>query len=110
MAELTLQQPSEAGIELTYVAADVDGDSIPAGDGEILVHVKNGNDADITVTIASPKVCNQGFTHDQPIEITAGEDRFFGPFARRFISSGNTISWTYDEVEDVTVAAMGIAN
>lgn len=105
MAVLTPQVTDYNGTEVVYTPAASGGDKAPASD-RLVVHIKNGGSNAITVTFSSPKPCDQGFAHHQPVTVDAGEDRFVGPFTRRFWTTDNYVEWTYSAVTNVTVAAL----
>lgn len=105
MAILTQQSSISAGLEATYATADAAGDEVPFHSA-LFLHIKNDDGDAVTITVLSPRLCNQGFSHPQVVTIPAGENRFIGPFAQRFIQSTNNIKWTYDDVDGVTVAAI----
>lgn len=108
MAELTAQDVSIDGVELTYDAADVNGDSFP-NNGHTLVEFKNDDTSDKTVTIDSAKPCNYGFDHDVSITVTAGTTKTVGPFERtRFNKTGSLVDVSYDDVTSLSVAVIRI--
>lgn len=106
MANLSVQKITQAGVGPTYGAAAAGGDSFP-NDGHMLLHVKNGAAASITVTVKSPTVCDQGVSHDLVITIPATSDRMIGPFpSKRFNNKTGYVDITYSAVATVTVAAL----
>ncbi|MBF0406470.1 MAG: hypothetical protein HQM10_03890 [Candidatus Riflebacteria bacterium] len=107
-SEITVQSSGLSGLEATYEAANADGNTF-TNDGKTLIHVKNGGGSDITVTVDSPVQCNQGFTHDPTVVVTAGENRFIGPFPPSRFNSEGKGSVSYSGVTDVTVAVIKVA-
>lgn len=108
MADLTVQSATSAGLEVTFASATSGGDAF-VNDGKSILRVKNGDDADMTVTIDSPTECNQGGTHDITVTVTAGEERDIGPFLRnRFNDEDGKVQVTYSAVTSVTVAVISI--
>ncbi len=106
MAEILVQEVLLTGLEETTQAAAAGGDYF-VNDGKTVLHVINGSAGDITVTVDSPKECNQGFTHDAAVVVTAGEERFIGPFDRkRFNDANGRVQVTYSGVTSLTVAAL----
>jgi hypothetical protein len=106
MAEsaLTPQSMVPGGTEVTFEAANVDGNFFE-NTGKMFLWVKNGSASPITVNIDSPTNCNYGFAHDVSVVITAGEDRLIGLFATaRFNDSSKYVHITYTAVTTVTVA------
>lgn len=101
MAAITVQTIALTGLEATYASASSGGDSF-ANTGRELIHIKNGDASDHTITIDSTKDCDQGVDHDPAVVVTASEERFIGPFdPNRF---GTTVNVTYDAVTSVTIA------
>lgn len=116
MAALNIQSIGEAGLEAAYSAAGASGDTI-ADDGtqRTFLHVKNGSGADITVTIAaqntSRSVPGMGAMtkSDIAVVVTAGEDRFIGPFApQAYKDSSGLVHASYSSATTVTVAAIKV--
>lgn len=113
MATLTVQQIVEAGLEATYSSCDVGGDTF-ANDttNRTFIHVKNGDASEHTVTV-TPQTTSKdvaGFgTMTKPnisVAITAGEDRFIGPFPVGAFSNAPAI--TYDAVTSMTIGVIKI--
>ena len=71
------------------------GDPLPGGD--------------ITVTIASQRACDQGSTHNAAVVVTAGEERFIGPFdPARYNDSNGMTQLTYSGVTSLTIRPMSL--
>jgi hypothetical protein len=105
---ITVQQMTSAGLEATTAAANVDGNYF-INNGKTFLHVINGSASDITVTIDSPTECSQGGTHDVPVLVSAGEERFIGPLNQgRFNDDNGRVNVTYTAVTTVTVACISI--
>lgn|SRR5574337_380684 len=101
MAALTVQDVTPAGIALTEVAAAAGGDTY-ANTGLEMLYVNNAGASPCNITVAAPKLCNQGFNHPLIVTVAAGAKHYCGPFEpSRY---GNTVSLTYDQVTSVTVA------
>lgn len=108
MATLSVQSVTTAGLEATYATAAGGGDEF-SNDGDTIVHVKNGSGGDITVTIASQIACNQGSTHNTAVVVTAGEERFIGPFpVDRYNDSDGMVQLTYSGVTSLTLRPMKV--
>lgn len=108
MAVLAVQDVTPAGLAPTYVAASAGGDEF-SNNGRVVLHVKNGGAAEITVTVISAKTCNQGFQHNITVAVAAGSDKMIGPFApERFNNDAGRVAVTYSAVTSVTVAALEI--
>ena len=110
MAELTRQSISTSGVTPSYTSATADGDTVD-NDGSTFLHVKNGSGGDLTVTIDSPAECDQGFTHDVAVVVSAGSEEMIGPFPpHRFNDSDGELSITYSGVTSLTIAALTIVS
>lgn len=103
MATLAVQTATTAGLEATYASAAGGGDQF-SNDGTVILHVKNGSGGDITMTIASQVSCSQGSTHNTTCVITAGEERFAGPFPTdRYNDANGMVQLTYSGVTSLTI-------
>jgi len=108
MPTQTVQQVSLTGLEASYAAADAGGDAFLVG-AKTFLHVKNGSGGDITVTVNSQKNCDQGSDHDSVTVVTAGEERFIGPFEdvdRWGDPTTKLAAITYSGVTSLTIAAV----
>ncbi len=106
MAVLSIQDVTTAGLNPSFVAANVGGDSFP-NDGQTSFRIKNGGAASITVTVNSVAPCNYGFDHDIAVTVGIGADITIGPFSKaRFNNSAGQVGVTYTDVTSVTVAAI----
>lgn len=110
---LATQTPTQAGSELVFTAANVDGHSIDGG-RSIILHVANGDASPHTVTIMSAATQSGLAVADQPVTVPAGETWHMGPFdARTFDrASGEAVDpnrvWVdFDAITSMTVAAEG---
>lgn len=100
MAHLNKNTVTGAGTTQTLVAANGGGDTFDSGTRSFLT-VKNGGGSGITVTVTSPGVCSQGFTHDLVVSVAAGATVQIGPLdPARF---GDTAAVSYSGVTTVTV-------
>lgn len=113
MATLSVESITESGLNATYSAADVAGDTFSNDTSEeIFLHVKNGDASPHTVTVtaivASRVIPGLGTVTkaDSSTAIPAGEDRFIGPFP--FTAYGSSPDITYDDVTSVTVAVLRV--
>lgn len=106
MATLTVQDIVQTGLEASYAAAAGGGDEIP-NTGQQFLHVKNGGGSDIVVTITSTATYGGLAVADPTVTVTAGEDRFIGPFPPGVYNNSNgRVAVAYDSVTSVTVAAL----
>lgn len=107
MAQLTVVQPTFAGVAPSYAA--VSASDTFANTGEEVIHIKNGGASATTVTITSAQQCNQGFSHDLTVTIVAGADKFIGPFpTNRFNNSNGLTTFACSVTTSVTAAVMRI--
>lgn len=111
MAVLTIQQPSLAGIALSFTAAAGGGDTIPVGSSNqpIFIYVKNGHTASQSVLIDDPNssqpagatAWNPDVTNPVP---NAGERTMKLDNPSRFVDANGNINLTYTGVTALTVA------
>lgn len=84
-AVLAPQEIDWNGLEATYTAAAADGfQFLNEGTGKDLVlHVKNGDGSDKTVTVVTAKQVESKYpVDDNAVVVTAGEERFIGGFTK----------------------------
>lgn len=81
-ALLALQSLTNAGLEATYTAATVDGHAFDNRSERVFLHVKNAAGVDTTVTIETPNSYAGLALPDRTVVVTAGEERFIGPFPK----------------------------
>ena len=112
MAELTIQQITEAGGSVTYTAANSGGDTADNGGGTFL-HIKNGGGSEITVTITAQTTSVDSSIYgdltkaNASIAIAASGEAFIGPFKQSAFNNANgEIAITYSAVTSVTIAAL----
>ena len=115
MADLTIQEIVEAGLAATYASAAAGGDTVLNVDGNLVLHVKNGDTASKTVTVTvqrtSRKVADFGemSKSDAQVSIPAGEDRFIGPFPRGAFNDGaGKVRIGYSGTTGVEIAALRV--
>ena len=116
MATLTRQDCKETALEATYAAAAGGGDVITNTGGNTILHVKNGSGGNITLTVTAQKTTasNSAFgvltKSDSVTVVTAGEERFIGPFEpNAFNNSSGQIEITYSGVTSFTIAGINFA-
>lgn len=105
MADLTVQEITEAGLNPAFVAASAGGDTF-ANTGREVVHVKNGSAAAIDVTLVGANPCEFGFTHSDVVSVPAAGERIIDPTPTRRYVDKTTKKTTinYSAVTSVTVA------
>lgn len=102
--ELTAQQCTPLGLEVTFTAANADGNYF-INNGRMVLRIKNGDTASINVIIQSPVPCDQGYTHNVIVTIDAGKEKDIGPFrTTRFNDENGKVNITYSGVTNVMVA------
>ena len=101
MAVLTVQDILRSGLEATYTAVAAHTFS---NDGRhTFLHVVNGATAMI-VTVVTDATADGLAIGDRTVSVGASEDRFIGPLPSQWY--GATVSITFDDVTDGTVAAI----
>ena len=115
MAELTVEDIVEAGLNATYNAADVAGDAALNNNGDVMLHVKNADASSTTVTIAAQKASTSkdGFgtvsKANAVVAVPASGDRFIGPFPREaFNDAANKLVISYSSVTALTIAVLKV--
>ncbi len=115
MTQLTIQPVVEAGLLATYVAATAAGDKAKNPEGDVVLHVKNGGGAPITVTVTPQKptttVAGYGSMTKATVAVAVANatDQFIGPFpALTFNDTNADLIITYSADTSVTVAAIQV--
>lgn len=94
----------------TYTAADAaNGMKVTAAElSKIILHVKNAGGADRTVTIkagsSNPPAWRKGLG-DLAVTVTAGTNRFIGPFESARFGNAGDLNIDFDAATSTTVAA-----
>jgi hypothetical protein len=109
MAEITVQSITTAGLTpVAGVAAGASGDTL-LNNGRTYIEIVDTGTSAPDVTISSQVQCDQGFTHDVTVSISAGSSKLIGPFpANRFNDSDQMITVTCVPYADVTIAAFSL--
>jgi|TARA_R100001594_G_C4028421_1_gene260758 hypothetical protein len=112
MAELTVQQITEAGGAATYVAANAGGDTAD-NNGNLFLHIKNGGGSEITVTITAQTTSVESGAYGEltkanaSVAVAGSGEAFIGGFAPAAFNDGDSeIAITYSAVTSVTIAAL----
>lgn len=115
MADLTIQDIVEAGLDASYAAADAAGDAVFNVGADVVIHVRNADVSAHTVTVTAQRSSKPvaGFgamsKADLEVGVPPGEERFIGPFpTEAFNDSTARVRLTYDAVTGVTVAALRV--
>ena len=107
--EITKQSLVPGGITVTFEACNVDGNYFLNNRGTCEIRVKNTDTTQKTVHVASPKACNQGYTHplDIVVPATTGEISAGIYDVSRFNDTSNYVQITYiDGVTGLTIAVI----
>jgi hypothetical protein len=108
MAELTVQQLSRAGIELSLSAAAAGGDSFP-NNGDTLFVVKNGNTAERGVTFAIQRTVDSQSVTGRTVTAVTAATMLVGPFPTEIYNdSDGLVQVTYSSEADLTVGALRV--
>lgn len=103
MATLPIQVVPHSGLEATYSPASAGGDQAGTGAG-VLLHVKNGDSAQHTVTLAVPEKVDSLAVDSREVTVAAGTDQFI-PLPSLYEDPATGLaSISYDAVTSVTVA------
>jgi hypothetical protein len=111
MADLAIQDITNAGLTPAYVAAAAGGDKIPGTDADTFIHVKNGGGSPITVTVVTPGTApgsgGLGIA-DVAVVVTNAQERMIGTFPAELYGNPadfGKVAITYSGVTSVTIGA-----
>jgi len=117
-AVLSPQTIDYDGLEATYTAAAADGHQfLNEGTGkDLILHVKNGDASDKTITIVTSKEVEGKYpVSDNAVVVTAGEERFIGGFTKdtynqdgvdTVVGEKNYVFVNYSATTSVTIALL----
>lgn len=112
MAELTVQNIAQGGLEATFAAAtDTTGD-IFINDDRTFLWIKNGDSGDIVASIAAVKASSKvdglgTITHAAlEVTVTAGEERLIKVPAGIYNNTAGKATVICDSVTSITLAAI----
>jgi hypothetical protein len=105
MATLATQIVPHTGIAPAYASAAGGGDKGALGDG-VMLHVKNGDSASHTVTLAIPGEVDGLAVDSRTVTVSAGSAKFIPLVGLYKNPSDGLAHWTYDGVTSVTVAVV----
>ncbi len=111
MAILNVQDVGASGLAPAFAAAAAGGDEFPLSE-HVVLRVKNGGAASITVTLKTKKPSNYGESNDVVFNVAAGAEMSIRPGAikggiERFANGNGRAEVTYSAVASVTVAVVG---
>ncbi len=103
---------SAGTISIAGLASSAGVAATPAGDtfvnnGQVILQIINAHAAAArTITIASPKTCNEGSTHVKTVTVAALTTKYvYGFDVKRYNTTGDLVTLTYsDAAADLTVA------
>ena len=106
MATLAVQVLDTNGLTASYASATSSGDKVANPTEDIFLHFKNTATGARVATIATPStVANVPIT-EETVTVPATGEQFAGPFNKDVFNSAGLVSWTYDSVVNLTVAAL----
>lgn len=105
MAALNAQAVPVAGAEVTWASAAGGGDTVPVGNGRILL-VRNGHSAAQTVTVATPGTVRGLAIADVAESVTENGGLFVMPLTDEYRGSNGRASLTYSGVTALQVAVI----
>ena|SRR5205085_8044761 len=110
MAALSTQNPTAAGVAITYASCAGGGDTF-VNTGRERVHIKNGSGGSITVTFSSgSNKCSFGVSntaHDRVVTVGAGVDKWVDVFdPSQFNDASNNVNIAYSGVTSLTIAVL----
>ena len=110
--EHAIQEITRDGLESVPVAADAealpDGNTCVNDGKRTFLHIINADGSDHTVTLSTTETVDGEAIADKDVVITAGEERFIGPFPTAIYSA--TLRFSFEAVTSVTVAALRLAS
>lgn len=108
---LAVQTLTDDGVVPSYSAAPAGGTELP-GDGDTVLHVKNGSGVSINVTVQTGGTLEGEPVADKVVAVAAGAEKFIGPFRPAAYnqpvgaaSHANKVIVDYSAVTTVTIAA-----
>ncbi len=106
---LVVQRISPTGTSVTYTAGDATNGHSFRNDGSVVLHVKNGGTAAVTVTIPTPAKVAGMDVADASFSVAAGGDVFAGPFSPSVFNQADGTVWVdLSAASGVTLAAIGV--
>ncbi len=110
MATLATQSITRAGLEATHAAAAGGGDKF-SPDSNTVLHFVNASGGDITVTVATQGTVIGNAIADNACVVTAGEDRYMGPFPYEHYAAAadGLATIAYSGVTTFTVAVLKLS-
>lgn len=106
LTTLTVSQIVKAGLTQALAAANADGSYVP-NDGRVFLHVKNGSESSINVTIETPNTVDGNAIADLVVAVGAGVEKLIGPFAPGIYNDEDAnVKVTFSAVTSITIAAL----
>ena len=114
---LTAQPVVRTGLEASYTAGDAANGHSFVNTGAEIIHIVNGSGSSRTLTIDNPVTVDGIAVPDPTVSITAGEERFIGPFPSFYEQDDtsqattleNCILFGLDSATSVTVAILSVS-
>lgn len=101
---LTAQAIVKTGLEAVYTDAITDGHSV-RDNGHRVLHVKNTDGSDHTVTLPTPGTVDGLAIADRAILVTAGEDRFIA-LSSRYLQPDGSMNVDYSAITGMKIALL----
>lgn len=106
MATLAVQVLDSNGLTASYASAVSSGDKVANVTEDIFLHFKNTATGARVATISTPGTIHGVAIADEAVTVPATGEQFAGPFNKDIFNSAGLVSWTYDSVVNLTVAAL----
>lgn len=102
---LTVQEISLIGLTPSYTAAVGDGHKF-VNNGDVLIHVKNGDASSMDVTIQTPAKVQGVDVAEISVTVGASDEEMIGPFPPALFNNSDGVYVDYSSITSVTVAAI----
>jgi len=110
MAALTIQVVDYVTPVVTYEAVSAGGDTFK-NDGQTILHIKNADPSQKTVTADRLQLSSTGRDDNEAITVESETERFFGPFpTNRFNDAAGNVALSYSGATGLTIAALKLGN
>lgn len=108
MATQTVQNVTRAGVNPTYASAAVGGDEF-VNTGKELIHIKNGDSSNMTLTVATQGTVDGQAVADRTVVVPLGGETVLGPFPTSvYNDTNNKVQLTYSSVTSLTLGILNV--
>lgn len=111
--KLNVQETTRAGLNATYSPAVAGGHAFDNSSGKVLIIVKNGSGASVTLTIGGTATIDGRTLPALTVAVPAAGERIIGPFAKGLYnvvdsdtSQDEAVQVGYSATSSVTIAAI----